>query len=797
MQSAALALRRVAGPLLAVAALALLVRFAHLAELRMHADAAVPLAATRSAQASDRPGGPAAADRTAFAEPPLYDHVLAAFVALGSGPLAPRAIQFLLGVATALLTAHLAGRLIGRRAAMLAGIAAALYGPFVLFEGRLLAPSLVVFLSTAGLALLETGRARAALLPRIAAGSCFGLAALARPEVLLVAAVLGCGLFWVERAAARAPGRGPARAGSHVPGRPALRLAAFLGMALLVTFTATARNWIVAREVVWVSSDGGLRLFLGNNPRSDQILAGDPERVARDLALAAQRETGLSVPAAYSRYFYAQVRGFIRAEPEAYARLLGVKTARFLAGYEVGRDEDFYVSRAWSRLLTRLVWQAGPFGFPFGLVSPLAVLGAILLWPRRRDLALIYLSASAFAMVTIAYFVTAATRLPAVPPLLVLAAGAVDWMLERRQAPGLALRFGAAAAALLLVFHLNPAAPHGGPPSETHRARAAAEYERQHYALAVAEQARAIGLDPARAELHFDQGLYLTAAGDTAGAIAAYQRAIELAPGYGEPKVNLANLLVRAGDFPTAVRLYIEAAVGDPDLLPAHVAVGSAFLHSGHPDSALARFEHVLARDPAHTEATLGRIAALSDLGRGAEAVAAARAAIATFGETPALLAAQGQALRMAGRTTEAIAALKAALALDPERADTWVTLGQCYRTRGQLAAAEEAQKRAIALAPTLVPARVNLADVYARRGLLDQALRELERALELDPFNETAIYNMAAVQAQLGEEAVARAMLERLLAVNPQHAPARSALAHLAGHAGTDPAAAGTAHSR
>ncbi len=793
-------------PLVAVALTALLVRLLYLAAIRPSPffTAPVGVAGSYVAMADAIAAGDLAGGNAAYWQPPLYGYVLAAWRAIAGGPLAIRAVQFLLGTATVLLATRLTARLLGRRASLLVGFAGAVYGPFLFFEGRLLPASLVSFLSIAGLAALERARGSEAIAPRIMAGLFFGAAALAHPEAFFVALVLGLGLLWLERTAPAYPRgapRGMARAGA--PGRrgAGARALAFLGAALLVTLLATARNWIVARDLVWVSADGGLRYFLGNNARSDETLAIPPGRTWLDLVETPHREAGLTLASARSRYFYAAAGRFMRERPLAYARLLATKAARFLAGYETTRGEDLYAARGESRLLAGLVWHAGPFGFPFGLVSPLAVLGAVLFWPRRRELALVYLFAAAYAIATIAFFVTASSRLPAVPALLVLAAGAVDWMLARRRVPGLTLRFGVAAGALLLLLNLNPAVPRDIPTSESHRLRAAAEYEGKRYAAAVRAQARAIELAPGRAELHFDQGLYLTAAGDTAGAIAAYRRAIELAPGYGEPKVNLANLLVHAGDFRSAVRLYIEAAVGDPDLLPAHMAVGSAFLHSGHPDSALARFEHVLARDPAHEEATLGRIAALSDLGRGDEAVAAGRAATATFGDTPAILAARGRALKVAGRNTEAVAALKAALAAGPERADTWVTLGQCYRNLGQLEQAEAAQKQAIALAPTLVAAHVNLADVYARRGFLDQAIEALERALALDPFNETAIYNMAIVQAQLGEEAVAAAMLERLLEVNPRHEPARRALAHLTGHPAPTPPAAGggsaPAHSR
>ncbi len=757
-------------PLLLVALVALLARLVYLAEFRTSPFFAVPVidAETYAEMAREIAAGNVAGGTTVFWQAPLYPYLLAVLRALACGPLAVRLVQFLLGTATALLISSLATRLCGRRAGLLAGLAAALYGPFIFFESRLLAPSLILFLNVAGLFALDRARASTALAPRALAGFLFGLATLTRPDASLVALVLGLGLFIAER---RRPGAWR-------------RAATFLGVAFLVTLTATVRNWVVARDLVWVSANGGINFYLGNNARADETIGIRPGREWQRLVETPHREAGLTRASDRSRYFYAQALRYVREEPLAYALLIGKKTARFLAGYEIRRNEDAYELRRESWLMRLLLWRAGPFGFPFGIVSPLAILGAILLWPRRRDLLLIYLYAAAYALAVVAFFVTARYRLPAVPAFLILAAGAVDWVLARRHMPAVVPRFVLSAGALAFLLNVNPAVPRIDTSGETWRLRAIAEYERNNPRAAADAQAKAIAAEPNRAELHYDQGIYLSAAGDTAGAIAAYRRALELAPDYGEPRVNLGNLFVRAGDFRTAARLFIEAAVVDPDLVPAQVAVGRAFLHSGHPDSALARFEHALALDPMSAEAARGRVAALGSLGRAEEAVAAARSAVRDAGESAETLAVLGRALKEVGRNEEAVAALRGALGRDPNQAETWVTLGQCYRNLGRLTDAEEAQKQALALAPGLVPAYVNLADIYARRGLFDQAILALEKALALDPFNETAIYNLAVVQAELGEERQAIAMLEQLLARNPEHAPARHALARLRGDA-------------
>jgi tetratricopeptide (TPR) repeat protein len=777
-----------------VAAIAVAARAIYLAEIRSSPFFEVPVidAETYSAMARQIAAGDLAGGDTAYWQPPLYPYLLALLRSLSLGSLGARFVQFLLGATSAVLVARLGREVLGKRAGLLAGIATAIYGPFLFFEGRLLAPALILITNITGLLLLERARRNPGIGRRAIAGLVFGLAAVARPDAFFVALVLGLGLLvaeWRSRPAGAAQGGDREEANRVGRNGAVARAAVFIGAALLVTLPVTARNWVVARDLVWVSANGGINCYIGNNPRAEETVAMRPGRDWQQLVETPHREAGLTRASDRSRYFYRQALRFAIEEPAAYAALLLRKTGRFFAGLEIRRNEDPYPLRSESRLLSLLLWRAGRFGFPFGLVSPLAIVGAVLLWPRRRELLLVYLYAGAYAIAVIAFFVTARYRLPAVPALLILAAGSVDWLLSRRRQPGVAPRFLIGLGFLAVLVGFNPAVPGLRDDAEHWRLLAIAEYERGNATEATTAQAEALRQAPDRAELHYDQGIYLTATADTAGAINAYLTAIALAPDYGEPKVNLGNLLVSHGDYASAVRLFIEAAIDDPDLVPAQIAVGKALLHSGHPDSALARFEQALTLDPESVPATLGKIAALRKSGRVNQAIATARSAIELSGERADLLTALGTSFKDAGFYPQAVVTLKASLRREPEQADAWVTIGQCYRYLDQLEQAEEAQKRAIELDPRQVPAYVNLSDVYARRGLFELAIAELEKAIALDPFHVNAIYNLAVVHAQLGEEPMALLLLEKLLKIDPEHEPGKRALSHLRGE-GSDESA-------
>src|SRR4029450_10230213 len=88
-------------------------------------------------------GGPTpavdgAGGRAVYWQPPLYPYLLALGFGVGFGPLGLRLVQFGVGGATGGLVAYLGTRFGGRRVGLLAGLGAALYGPALFFEGRLL-----------------------------------------------------------------------------------------------------------------------------------------------------------------------------------------------------------------------------------------------------------------------------------------------------------------------------------------------------------------------------------------------------------------------------------------------------------------------------------------------------------------------------------------------------------------------------------------------------------------------------------------------------------------------------------
>jgi len=101
---------------------------------------------------------------------PLYTYFLAAIYFLfGDALNVVRVIQFTLGVGTAWLVFRIARHFFDRQTGLVAGLLAAVYAPFLFFEGNLLGTAVETFLLTASVGcLIETQKERRA--PGMAAG---------------------------------------------------------------------------------------------------------------------------------------------------------------------------------------------------------------------------------------------------------------------------------------------------------------------------------------------------------------------------------------------------------------------------------------------------------------------------------------------------------------------------------------------------------------------------------------------------------------------------------------------------
>ena len=339
-------------------------------------------------------------------KPPLYAGFLAAVYSVFGGHVAlVQWMQYLMGAASCVLVAVLAGRLAGPAAGRLAGFLSAAYAPYVFFESQLLTPALGTVLNLAALVVLVVPWRWPGYRRLAAAGALVGLSAGVRPDVLLPAAlVFVCVLF-------------------HHRGRARRELAAgalcFAAAAAGLILPVCLRNCYLTGQFIPVSSNAGINFYVGNARGADGVTAM-PVGLRWERTVARVPQEVLERPATGSRWWRRAAWREIQAAPgEALARV-GRKALAFWNRREFRNNICYH-------FMGRVAWPLRLSPLQFAVVLPLGVCGLICLWRgatagERLACGLSVSWIAGYWVVGTVFFVTARFRLPAVPLLMLPAA---------------------------------------------------------------------------------------------------------------------------------------------------------------------------------------------------------------------------------------------------------------------------------------------------------------------------------------------------------------------------------------
>ncbi len=522
-----------------------------------------------------------------FFQAPLYPYLLGALYRLFGRSLdAVYLVQIACAVAGC-WGLYRAGRMMaGDGVGLAAAALAALYGPFVFYDVQVGKESLAVAVVCFLLWALAAAQGKAGGRIWIAAGALLGILALLRENALLVAPLL-LPLVW------RREDRfgGLARRGGLF----------LLGIAAVLAPVA-ARNWAVGGSPLPTTSQGGVNLYIGNNPEADgtyrPLIPGrqEPALERRAPELLAEREVGRPLtPAEVSGYWARRALAWAAAEPGAALRLQLRKLGMFWSWYEWPDAVD-------SAYLRRLSLPLRLAAVEFGGVTLLAAAG--LWWVRRRPgasaPALLWIAG--WTAATVVFFLFSRYRLPVVPALLLLAAHPLAAVAERWRGGARAATAAIAGTCLLAL-----AAPH--------LARRPPRMDLVHYNLARLEEARgrpeaaaahdraALALDPEAFLPHLTLGTRAARRGEWQQAHRLLTRAAELEPGSPETWSNLGGVYLAVGD-PSRARACLERALAlDPDNVPALHNLALLAARAGERERALKLNRRVLELEPDHAAA--------------------------------------------------------------------------------------------------------------------------------------------------------------------------------------------------
>jgi len=657
--------------------------------------------------------------RDVFYQAPLYPYLLGVVYAIaGRHLLLVRVVQAVIGSASCALVGGAAARLFspaGARGARAIGLAAglmlALYAPAIFFDALIQKSVLDVFFVSAALWLIATVVDPPAS-PRLTTtrrwfvlGLTIGALALTRENALVfIVVILAWALFNPQ-----SPVPGPLAA-------RAKRALVFLAGLALVLSPVAARNAYVGGGFYITTSQFGPNLYIGNNARSDgtyqslRFGRGAPEYERQDATELAERALGRPLtPAEVSSYWVDQAMDFVTSRPGAWLKLMARKTALLWNATEMLDTESQEAHAEWS-----LPLRALSFVGHFGVLVPLAVLGAFVTWPMRRRLVIVYALTIVYAASVVLFYVFARYRYPLVPMLMLFAAAGVILARElyavRSASATRARALGAAAAAVAATVFCN------WPMLSTTLMRAVTESN-----LAVALQAegrideatahyeRALALRPDYAPAYNNLGTALRAEGRLEEAAAAYRRAIALRGEYPEAHYNLANVLTDEGKAAEAAehfRIALRSLSGSADV---HNNLGIALAAEGKRDEAIDEFRAAVAGDPGSPKSHRNLADALAAAGRAGEAFIEFRRAVQLAPADGAMHYDFGSFLLEIGRVDEAIAEFRAALTLAPRSVEAHNNLGIALGTTGKMNEAIDEFRAALAIDPDFADAKKNL----------------------------------------------------------------------------------------
>ena len=400
-----------------------------------------------------RSGGAAA--HSVFYWSPLYTVLLALLTRFGAAPVI--LLQLAAGLGTLGLVFVIASRQGSSRAGFFAALVLALYAPFLMQQTKLVPVTFAVLFSLIGIGLTlhamansgsRTSKSAASIphsasrIPHFVSGLCFGAAGLLMPQLLLAPVLVGFHLLF---------GRDRSR------GNRILLLAAGVLVAVL---PITIRNAVVGHDFVPVSSSAGYNLYLGFHPNGTGLI-GRPREMTeftvdgRNLLTVkeqeefqrrfAEQELGHELkPSAVSGFWARRSLKFITQQPGRALRQLVNKLEFSLTSYEFANSYYPEIERA-------LAWPLKVAFLPWALLFGLAIASIVLTWPRRSALWPLYVLPLAVLISLLLFFVNSRYRLPAVPPMAILAGLGIDAALKDRRR-----RLAGAGIALLAIVISGP-----------------------------------------------------------------------------------------------------------------------------------------------------------------------------------------------------------------------------------------------------------------------------------------------------------------------------------------------------
>jgi 4-amino-4-deoxy-L-arabinose transferase-like glycosyltransferase len=329
---------------------------------------------------------------------PLYPIFLSIAFHVSRNTLFLQSLQVALAALSLYFLLRLGLILFGELPALIAGLAFALYPLLILYSAELTTESLFLFLLTAVLFLFYQAGKEHSPARVFCLGVLTGLAALCRPNGLMLVPVLTLAL-WLT---------------THNRGQATRRVIVLALAVAIVVLPWTYRNYRLYHKFVLISTNGGATLWAGAHFRLD------PGASMAELGYS-QHKAFREVPEPdREKYYYRQAFGILDHSPRRWGELF---LSNLAAMYTLVPSARLHI------LANRIIYS-----ICYVPILLSGVAGWSLLWRRWRELSLLWGWVLADTALYCIYLSSIRYRVASVDPILLLGTGVfVAALLERRR----------------------------------------------------------------------------------------------------------------------------------------------------------------------------------------------------------------------------------------------------------------------------------------------------------------------------------------------------------------------------
>lgn len=488
-----------------------------------------------------------------FFRAPLYIYLLGVFSAVSQNLFFLRLAQSVIGLGTLFYIYQLSTLIFSEKTGRVTAILSLFFSMFLFYDSMLLITGLITFLNTAALYYLYAYLKEKKEWSLYLSFFLFGLSAVARPNILIILPFLWIFLLIKKQ----------------IDWKQAL-LVIFL--VLLPILPVTLYNYHYSKELILVSSQGGINFYLGNNenangftPRTDteyfsfgsykDSVSLYAEKKAEELS---EYHEPLS-PAGISAFWYDRGKMFWKQQPQQAFSLFVKKSLLYFQGIEIpnNRNFRFFADR---NFLWKIFFRL--HSSHWYLIPGLCFMLFFAIKEKDREARMALCAVLPYALSVILFFVCSRYRVPMMPLYIVYTVGGVGALWRHYQKSVWPIAF----ASIFLLSSCFALFDFAGVFSEAYRNE---NYEWWVYGNAY----RKLGM--------------------ATESLDAYQKALQIDPNFVPALLNTGMLQYRLKKIPEALSSFEKVLTIEPRNVRALNNIGACYEALMKYDQAMFYYEYV------------------------------------------------------------------------------------------------------------------------------------------------------------------------------------------------------------